>query len=131
MERELPKPGDRWRHYKLKDGVEYIAHVVAIAQYSSLLYFTNQGQVVIYGDLIGIIDQLGSDCGFVVKDTETEELLEVYKQNDQWTICPTGSPTSNDQKPVGWARSLDNFMGVVSSPYGDKASNCYRFERIE
>ncbi|HEY9598385.1 MAG TPA: hypothetical protein V6D33_12005 [Cyanophyceae cyanobacterium] len=31
MERELPKPGDRWRHYKLKDGVEYIAHVAAIA----------------------------------------------------------------------------------------------------
>lgn len=32
MERELPKPGDRWRHYKLKDGVEYIAHVVAIVK---------------------------------------------------------------------------------------------------
>ncbi|HEY9598384.1 MAG TPA: hypothetical protein V6D33_12000 [Cyanophyceae cyanobacterium] len=45
--------------------------------------------------------------------------------------CPAGSPLSSNQKPVGWARSLDNFMGVVSSPYGDKASNYYRFERIE
>lgn len=31
MERELPKPGERWRHYKLKDGVEYVASIVAIA----------------------------------------------------------------------------------------------------
>lgn len=126
MERELPKPGDRWRHYKLKDGVEYVAHVVAIAQYS----FANQEQAVIYGDLIGIIDQLGGDCSFVVRDTETEELLEVYKLSNQWMICPASSPLNGNQKPVGWARSLDNFMGVVSSPYGDKASNCYRFERI-
>lgn len=130
MERQLPKPGDRWRHYKLKDGVEYIAHVVAIAHYSPL-YFGNQGQAVIYGNWAEVIDELGTHCSFVVKDTETEELLEVYKYNDQWTICPADLPTSETQKSVGWARSLDNFMGVVSSPYGDKASNCYRFERVD
>lgn len=129
MERELPKPGDRWRHYKLKDGVEYIAHVVAIAHYSPV-DFTEREPVVIYGNLIEIIEELGSYSSFLVKDTETEIWIEVCKQDGQWTLYLNESPISSLREPVGWARSLDNFMGVVNSPCGDKASNCYRFERI-
>lgn len=133
MDREPPKSGECWRHYKLKDGVEYVANIVAIAQYSSV-YFTDQEDAVLYGNLIEIINELGSYSSFIVKDTETEELLEVQKQSEQWILRPAISPLTNkatERKPVGWARSLSNFMDIVSFPYGDKASNCYRFERIE
>lgn len=131
MEREQPKPkpGERWRHYKLKNGVEYIANIVAIAQYSPI-NFTDREPAVIYGDLIGIIEELGSYSSFLVKDTETEVWLEVCKQDGQWTLFPNQAPISSLREPVGWARSLNNFMGVISFPYGDQSSNCYRFERL-
>ena len=124
MERELPKPGDHWRHFK---GGEYA--IVAIAQYSP------QWQVVVYTnkELTKITEQLAIPSGFVVKDVNTEIFVEVINQEEKWIVRPRLDlllPVKNPNS-IGWARSLDNFMGIVSSPHGDKAINCQRFERTE
>lgn len=132
MERKHPKPGERWRHYKLKDGVEYVANIVAIAQYSSI-YFTNQEDAVIYGDLIEIINELASYSSFIVKDTETEELFKAQRQGEQWILHPAINPLTNkvtERKSVGWARSLSNFMDYVVVG-GDEGKRVDRFERIK
>lgn len=129
MERDLPIPGELWQHFKQK-----FYSIVAIAQYSSV-YFTDQEDTVIYSNsLIEIINELASYSSFIVKDTETEELLEVQKQGEQWILRPAISPLTNkitERKPVGWARSLSNFMEIVSISVGNTTITRYRFERIE
>lgn len=123
-QRELPKPGEWWLHFK---GTHYLIM-----------------------DTHTCVDE--SDVMFVavrkteVTHTETQDKLTLYVGQNHDEVALTGKSEyvgtqfvlykqtfkANDPRPV-WARPLDNFMEVVSSPV-DKSlnqySNCYRFTKI-
>ncbi len=119
MDRKQPQPGERWRHYKLKEEEEYIATIIAIASRQK----TGE-RLVIYSE------QENQSLPVVAQHTESEIILVILSMMESQGIIAAWE-TFPGQIATAWARPLDNFMGVVSSPYGAEASNCYRFERIE
>ncbi len=104
--------------------------MIAIAHYSAI-YFDDKAEVVVYAkDWIDIVNELATGFNFIAQDTETGDLYEVTKESDKWYLRPAVNPITDkatERKPIAWARPLDNFMDIVSSPYGTESSNCYRF----
>ena len=121
MERELPKPGEKWRHCKLKDGEEYVATVLAIAQMPG----EKIEKRVIYSRLPHLIEY-----EMRVFDTESNQVfwMKQHGSNVKYALFllePIYSETWSNSDVTDetiWARPLDSFMGVVSN-------DCYRFER--
>jgi len=129
MNRENPRPGECWIHFK---GGHY--SVIAIAKYSSR-YFDDKSEVVIYTkSWVDILNELANKSSFIACDTENSYLFEVAKENDNWYLRPSDNPITNkstSRKPIAWARNLDNFMEVISYPYGSELSSTYRFSKKE
>jgi hypothetical protein len=111
MHRNHPRPGEKWQHFK---GNEYV--IIAIAEDKL------DGKIVIYGDELPYLP-------VTAKHTETNEYLLVQEGCPAYTVRKEGLNAKEYLKV--WARPFEMFMGVVSSPYGVGASNCWRFEKVE
>jgi hypothetical protein len=127
--RELPQPGEKWRHFK---GGEY--WVIAIAHYSAI-YFDDKAEVVVYAkDWIDILNELASGFNFIAQDTETGDLYEVTKESDKWYLRPAVNPITykvTERKPIAWACPLDNFMSMAGDGYRFVVTEPSRSERME
>ena len=94
MNREPPKPGEKWRHFK---GGEYT--VIAIAEDEL------DSSVVVYGKEIIALP-------LIARHTEQDELLLVSGHEKIGTMW-----VEDGEESGAWARPLDNFMGMAGDCY--------------
>jgi hypothetical protein len=124
--RELPQPGEKWRHFK---GGEYV--VIAIAHldeesFNRVVYSKTPRGVMGLTEYWQVFDTESDSVFWLSRSKCWNERLSVFflaERSAKWEESQVNDRTL-------WARPLDNFMGIVSSPHGTESSNCYRFERI-
>jgi len=129
MERDEPKPGERWRHFK---GGEYWVTAIAYGITSSGKLLPEK-KFVIYTKSSSLVTP-----NKPIYHTETNDVFYIAESdiNTEEKFFPLSlsnvrrTSRSATTEQTLWARPINSFMGVVSSPHGAEASNCYRFERI-
>lgn len=125
MNRELPQAGERWRHFK---GAVYVIIAIAYDIASGRKY-------VIYSETENAqIDWTG---GVRVFDRESDQVFWLKRagSNPEFalyllTLSKETWQESDQTDSTLWGRTLNNFMAVLSSRYGEQASNYQRFERV-
>lgn len=131
MNRELPQPGERWQHFK---GGEYVIVTIAYLLTPSRKLLSER-RYVIYSKTAHEWDMRLEAKVF---DTESPTVFDLRQSGSSepaqalFLLTATNEvwhPNDKTEETI-WARPLNNFMGIVSSPYGELASNYYRFERI-
>lgn len=129
--RALPQPGERWRHFK---GGEYVIVAIAYSLTPSKKLLPER-RYVIYSKTEHKWETRLETKTF---DTESPTVFDLCQSGSSepnhalFLLTPTNEvwhPSDKTEETV-WARPLDNFMGIVSRPYGQQSSNYYRFERI-
>ena len=121
-ERELPKPGEKWRHFK---GGEYWVILVA-----SLINSESSNSEILASEKRWVVYSKSGILPLRIFSTEDSSVFRLYsglvglisKTDEAWKESEVKDSTI-------WARPLHNFMETLSSPHGDQSSNYYRFER--